>query len=174
MISNLNYFIYALKTTCPLKIIHNISRGKQMPIRKATAEDEKRVFELLKQFPPDEVSTINFEAASRAYHQIIQNPKLGTILVAEEHGEVVGVTTLSYPFAIRCGGHYSCIEENIVDERYRGKGVGGKLLMAAIEEATSQGCDEIQVNGPSDMGFPLYISKGLQDMGKHLKAKLPL
>ena len=145
-----------------------------MPIRKATIEDENRVFELLKQFPPDEVSTINFEATSGAYHQIIQNPKLGTILVAEENGEVVGVTTLSYPFAIRCGGVYSCIEENIVDERYRGKGVGGKLLKAAIAEATSKGCDEIQVNGPSEMGFPLYISKGLQDIGKHLKTKLPL
>jgi GNAT superfamily N-acetyltransferase len=145
-----------------------------MPIRKATTKDEKRVFELLKQFPPHEVSTINFEAASRAYQQIIQDPELGTILVAEENGEVVGVTTLSYPVAIRCGGLYSCIEENIVDERYRGKGVGGKLLKAAIAEATSKGCDEIQVNGPSEMGFPVYISKGFQDIGKHIKAKLPL
>ena len=145
-----------------------------MPIRKATSEDEKRVFELLEQFPPEEVSTMNFEAASRVYRQIIQDPKLGTILVAEENGEVVGVTTLSYPVAIRCGGIYSCIEENIVDERYRGKGVGGKLLEAAIAEASSKGCDEIQVNGPSEMGFPLYIRKGLHDIGKHLKAKLPI
>lgn len=144
-----------------------------MLIRKATFEDERQVIKVFKQFPSGELTQV-WEAAAQTFRQIIENPELGTILVAEEDDEVVGVTTMSYPTAIRCGGIYSCIEENIVDERYRGKGIGKKLLRAAIAEATSNGCDEIQVNGPSDMGYPLYLRHGLKDIGKHLKAQLPL
>jgi len=144
-----------------------------MLIRKACIEDESRVISLLKQFPSG-LEGVDWEAAARTFRQIVQNPELGAILVAEDNGEVVGVTTLSYPTAIRCGGLYCCIEENIVDGRCRGKGVGGKLLKAAMAEATSKGCDEIQVNGPSEMGYPLYLRNGLKDIGKHLKVKLPL
>jgi predicted N-acetyltransferase YhbS len=144
-----------------------------MLIRKARVEDEARVISLLKQFPTG-LEGVDWEAAARTLSDIMKNPQLGTILVAEDDGEVVGVTTLSYPTAIRCAGVYCCIEENIVDGRCRGKGVGGKLLKAAIEEATSKGCDEIQVNGPSEMGYPLYLRHGLKDIGKHLKVKLPL
>jgi GNAT superfamily N-acetyltransferase len=103
------------------------------------------------------------------FRNIVHNPELGTILVAEENGEIAGVTTLSYPTAIRCEGIYSCLEENIVDERFRGKGVGGKLLKAAIAEAAARGCKELQVNAPSEMGYPLYLRYGLKDNGKHLK-----
>jgi len=146
-----------------------------MHIRKATIEDEGRIISLMRKLliPSGEVpESWNDEAG--IFRRVIENPELGSILVAEEDGEIVGVTTLSYPTAIRCNGLYSCIEENIVDERCRGKGVGGKLLRAAIEEATSKGCDEIQVNNPSKMGYPLYMRHGLKDIGKHIKAKLPL
>ncbi len=144
-----------------------------MQIRKATIEDASQVLNLFKQFPSGDVD-VEWEVGSQTFRLIVENPELGAILVAEENGEVVGATTLSYPFAIRCRGIYSCIEENIVDEKQRGKGVGGILLKAAIAEAASRGCDEIHVNGPSEMGYPLYIRYGLQDIGKHLKTKLPI
>jgi predicted N-acetyltransferase YhbS len=148
-------------------------KGYQMLIRKARIEDESSVISLLKQFP-NGLWGVNWEAAARTFREIVRNPELGTILVAEDDGEAVGVTTLSYPTAIRCGGLYCCIEENIVDARCRGKGVGGRLLKAAIAEAASKECDEIQVNGPSEMGYPLYLRHGFKDIGKHLKTKLPL
>ncbi|MBW1812791.1 MAG: GNAT family N-acetyltransferase [Deltaproteobacteria bacterium] len=70
--------------------------------------------------------------------------------------------------AIRCGGKYSCIEEFIVDEKGRGKGIGGQLIKNAIEEARSRGCYELQVNRPSESGYPVYMSHGWKDLGKHL------
>ena len=109
-----------------------------------------------------------------AIRNVLENPELGSILVADEDGEIAGVTTMSFPYAIRCKGRYSCIEENIVDAKHRGKGVGGQLLRAAIAEAIARGCDELQVNSPSDLGLPLYIRNGLKDNGKALKIKLPL
>jgi len=144
-----------------------------MRIRKATIGDENQVLDLLKKLliPSGEVDK-NWNDDTNMFRKIIENPGLGIILVAEENGEIAGVTTLSFPNAIRCDGLYSCIEENIVDEKFRGKGVGGKLLQAAIAEAKAKGCKELQVNNPSKMGYPLYMRYGLEDKGTHLNIKL--
>jgi GNAT superfamily N-acetyltransferase len=154
------------------------SRGeeKRMRIRKATMEDREGVIGLLRTLliPAGEVPE-NWRDAAQIFRLLVENPELGTILVAEENGEIAGITTLSYPTALRCCGAYSCIEENIVDERFRGRGIGGALLEAAIAEATARGCDELQVNAPSEKGYPLYLRHGFKDHGKvQVKADLPL
>ena len=143
-----------------------------MKIRQAILGDEGQVINLLKQFPPEEV-TVDWKVAARTFQQVVKNPELGSIWVAEEDGEVLGVVTISFPTAIRCGGLYSCIEEFIVSEKARGKGVGGQLVQAMIAEAASKGCYEIQINNPSKLGYPVYLRYGLKDIGKHLKRELP-
>jgi GNAT superfamily N-acetyltransferase len=149
---------------------------KRMRIRKATMEDREGVIDLLRTLliSGGEVGE-DWRDEAQIYRRLVEQPDLGTILIAEEDGEIAGITTLSYPTALRCCGPYSCIEENIVDERYRGRGIGGALLQAAIAEATARGCDEIQVNAPSESGYPLYLRHGFKDHGKiQVKADLPL
>ncbi len=141
-------------------------------IRKATLNDETRVIELIKEFPEGEI-VIDWNKAAAAFREIIKDPDKGIIFVAEEDGTVAGVVTMSFPFATRCAGRYSCLEEVIVGEQLRGKGIGGKLLEAAIAEATEKGCYELQVNRTSEMGYPLYLHHGFLDMGKHVNLKLP-
>jgi GNAT superfamily N-acetyltransferase len=145
-------------------------------IRKATLEDEGQVFQLLKvlfssSLPEDGVR--DWQNAANQYRKIIREDTQGTILVAEEGGGLLGVITLSYPQAIRCGGIFASIEEFVVSEKARGKGIGGRLLEAAIAEATARGCDEIDVNRPSASGYPLYTKHGIKDLGKNLMTKLP-
>jgi GNAT superfamily N-acetyltransferase len=138
-------------------------------IREATIEDQEEVFDLLRQLmtSANMDSPINQPSAIDTFRQVIEEGK-GTVLVAEEDGKMLGLLTLSYPVAIRCGGIYSCIEEFIVTEKARGKGVGGKLLEAAIKKATEKGCYELQVNRPSELGYPVYMRHGWKDLGKHL------
>ena len=134
-----------------------------MQIRKATMEDREGVINLLRTLliPGGEVPE-DWRDEAQIFRLLVENPELGTILIAEENGEIAGITTLSYPTALRCCGLYSCIEENIVDERYRGRGIGGALLKAAIAEATARGCDELQVNAPSESGIPSVPSPRIQ------------
>jgi GNAT superfamily N-acetyltransferase len=138
-------------------------------IREAKIEDQAEVFDLLRQLMTSATleSAINQPSAIEAFRQVIEEGK-GTILVAEEDSKMLGLLTLSYPVAIRCGGIYSCIEEFIVTEQARGKGVGGKLLEAAISKATEKGSYELQVNRPSELGYPVYLRHGWKDLGKHL------
>lgn len=145
-------------------------------IRQATTEDEASIFILFQQLPSRRaggVSTTRQQSSLNTFREMVNNEEKGTILVAEEDDNMLGVITLSYPTAIRCGGIYTIIEEFIVSEQARGKGVGSQLLEAAITTATARGCDEVHVGNPSELGYPLYISHGLQDNGKYLKMKLP-
>jgi GNAT superfamily N-acetyltransferase len=139
-------------------------------IRGAKLEDRDKVFELLRQLMLSATgvqSAINGQGASETFRKII-NEGQGAILVAEEDDRLLGLVTLSYPLAVRCGGLYACIEEFIVGDSARGKGVGGKLLEAAIQKAREKGCFELQVNRPSELGYPVYLRHGWQDLGKHL------
>ncbi|MBW2675458.1 MAG: GNAT family N-acetyltransferase [Deltaproteobacteria bacterium] len=141
-------------------------------IRKARKEDREQVIGLLKQFPQEEIP-IEWESAAATFLRLVVERERYSIFVAEENGRLLGVVTMSYPEAIRCCGVYTCIEEFIVAAEGRGKGIGGKLLAAAIEEASSRECYELQVNNPSVAGYPVYLKYDLQDLGKHLKLLLP-
>ena len=92
--------------------------------------------------------------------------------MAEEASEIVGVMTLGYSYVLRFGGTYAMIEEFIVSEKMRGKGIANRLLQAAIEEARNAGCPELQVNGPSPLGHPVYLRNGFHDAGLHMKIVL--
>ncbi len=145
-------------------------------VRKAMAEDEAVLIDLLKELlansemPSD--SSDNWSKVAVTFREVIRDEALGTVLLAEEEGDAIGLLTLSYPTAIRFGGIYTCIEEFVVREKARGKGVGGKLLEAASAEAKTKDCEEIQVNRPSQLGYPVYLRHGFHDLGKHLKLKL--
>ena len=71
-----------------------------MQIRKATVVDEDRIFNLLKQFPV-ESEGYDWEKGIGAFRNIIENADLGSVFVADEDGDILGVITLSYPTAIR-------------------------------------------------------------------------
>jgi predicted N-acetyltransferase YhbS len=144
-------------------------------IRKATLSDEIEVFDLLRKLISPQAtdsSRIHTPASAGIFRELITDENKGTVIVAEEDGKLVGIITLSYPIAIRCAGKYTCIEEFIVSETMRGRGVGSQLLEAAMNEAKKQGCFEIQVNNPSELGYPLYIRQNIKDAGKHLKKRL--
>jgi len=138
-----------------------------MQIRKAAIGDEGQLFSLLNQFP-SEGGGHQWENGVDTFRSVIQNPELGSVFVADEKGTILGLITLSFPTAIRCAGIYASIEEFIVDQEGRGKGIGGMLIKTAMEEARSRGCHELQVNRPSESGYPVYIRYGWKDLGRHL------
>jgi GNAT superfamily N-acetyltransferase len=138
-------------------------------IREATIDDKEAVFDLLRQLmsTANEDSPINQASGDETFQAVIEGNQ-GDVLLAEEDGTALGLCTLAYPVAIRCGGSYASIEEFIVNEAARGKGVGGKLLEASIDLAKSRGCREMVVNRPSDLGLPVYLRHGWKDAGKCL------
>lgn len=66
------------------------------------------------------------------------------IFIADENGTIVGTTTLIAEQKIaRGGGLCGHIEDVAVHAEHQGKGVGSKLLTAAIEKARELGCYKV-------------------------------
>ena len=138
-------------------------------IREATPGDLEAVLALLKTFPDDpELKDVDWEDGRRVYAELLGGDK-GSIFVAEERGEIVGIVTLGFSTAMRFGGPYAMIEEFLVAESQRGKGLARLLLAAARAEAERRRCRELQVNGPSPLGKPVYLRNGFHEAGSHLK-----
>ena len=145
-----------------------------LEIREATLGDKEQVLDLCRQLMPDAPaeSPVNQPSGEATFRELVSTDK-GDIFVAVEDGTMLGLVTLAYLTTIRCGGIYGSIEEFIVTEQARGKGVGGRLLEAAITRATEVGCPEFVVQRPSDLGTPVYLGHGWEDVGKLLYMTLP-
>lgn len=145
-----------------------------LEIRDATIGDKEQVFDLLRQLMTGATaeSPVNQPSGETTFRELIESDK-GDIIVAVEDGTMLGLVALGYLTTMRCGGIYGSIEDFIVTEQARGKGVGGRLLEAAISRATEVGCPEFVVQRPSEIGTPVYLGHGWKDVGKLLYMTLP-
>jgi GNAT superfamily N-acetyltransferase len=145
-----------------------------LEIRHATHDDKEQVLDLCRQLMTGNTpeSHVNRPTGEAVLRDLIDTDK-GDIFVADEDGVLLGLVTLGYLITIRCGGIYGSIEEFIVTEAARGKGVGGALLEAAIARAEEVGCPEFVVQRPSELGTPVYLRHGWYDAGKNLHMLLP-
>ena len=120
---------------------------EQLTIRNASAGDVPRLIELLeagalvdgKEDPSD-------VEAYRAALIEIKGSADNDILVADLNGEVVGMCQLVvFRHLQRHGGRCAEIESMHVHPTQRSKGIGERLLVAAMESAQQAGCYRVQL-----------------------------
>lgn len=91
-------------------------------------------------FSQESEFTPNEAAQRRGLAQIIANPDVGVIFVAKDGETVVGMVNLLFTISTALGARVAILEDMIVSSRYRGVGIGGRLLDHAITFARDTGC----------------------------------
>jgi GNAT superfamily N-acetyltransferase len=143
----------------------------------AARSDIPRLVELLgelfsheREFSPDP------DKQREALEAILADRSRGRIFVAREGSELVGMASLLYTISTAEGGKAALFEDLIVDPRYRGKGVGGKLVNYVIQQARAEGVLRITLltDLENDTALGLYRKLGfvdspMQPMRLHLK-----
>lgn len=137
-------------------------------IRGAGADDEQRVMELLKTLGGERQEITG--AVKTAFRDLLDGSR-GSIMVVEDDGSVAGMISFSFNLAMRYGGEYAQIEELIVDEAYRGYGLGAKLVNASIAAARERGCKEIGLYA-LEHNQPFYEKCGFSYRGPELHLEL--
>jgi len=116
-------------------------------IRQATESDlpaiEKLMAELMEAVDDGEGFSTNMVSGN--YQNLLNNDS-SHILVAESDGAVTGIINVAIRRTLLHPGASGLIDELVVTESYRGKGVGKKLIHAAVERCRELGCCEIEVS----------------------------
>ena len=95
------------------------------------------LFSMEQEFAPDR--TLQAEALTL----LIDTPQRGTVWVAREGEQLVGVVSLQYLVSTALGGPVAILEDMVVSATHRGHGIGEELLKHAIIHAQERGCRRI-------------------------------
>lgn len=108
-------------------------------IRPAGADDIPAMVRLLAQlFAIEADFIIAPEVQARGLAMLLERADVAA-LVATEGGAVVGMTTVQLTISTARGGYSAGVEDVVVDEAHRGRGVGRLLLDAAEGWARARG-----------------------------------
>jgi GNAT superfamily N-acetyltransferase len=97
------------------------------------------------------------------------------LIVAEADDEIVGTLQITFTPSISFqGGKRATVESVRVDAKYRGKGIGKRLMHWAIERAKGENCFAIQLTTNADRHDAHRFYENLGFKGSHLGMKLYL
>lgn len=134
-------------------------------VRPANEADNNSVYELLNQLKG---SQHNREAFERNYTQNLSDP-LVHYLVAIYNQKPVGFISLHVQRILHHANRTGELQELIIDQNYRGKGIG-KQLMAAVEElARSLSLEELELTTRIHRKEAQEFYKNLDFSNSHLK-----
>jgi ribosomal protein S18 acetylase RimI-like enzyme len=118
-----------------------------IPIEIATEADLPSIKPLLLELMDlrDNTEGFNIEQAFENCRSLIKDP-VHHLLLAKDKDKVVGLVNFTIRKTILHPGPSGLIDELVVSRSYRGKGIGEKLLSAAIEKCRELGCCEVEVS----------------------------
>lgn len=99
---------------------------------------------------------------------LLTHPHLGTLFIAEEEGQVVGMVSLLYTLSTATGGEVALLEDLIVSSPRRG--IGTALLRHAIDHARARGITRISLLTDHDnhTAQHLYAREGFRPSSMQL------
>ncbi|HXZ42406.1 MAG TPA: GNAT family N-acetyltransferase [Terriglobales bacterium] len=141
-------------------------------IRECRDTDFDQVFLLLKQlWPSKELDRI---ALSTVYARAIRGDAQHYICAIEDD-RVVGFCSLTLTNNLWQAGYLAHIDELVVDEQQRGRGIGRALLNAIVEVAVKAGCPRIELDSAFHRkdAHKFYEAQGFENRA-HLFSKVLL
>jgi len=117
-----------------------------MSIRNAAPADVPELSCLLEDlFSIEQDFQPNTENQERGMLLLLQYPDRGCIKVAEDGGRIVGMVSAQLVISTAEGAPSAWVEDMVVRDEYRGKGVGRALLDSLLEWAKSKGATRAQL-----------------------------
>ncbi|WP_168220071.1 MULTISPECIES: GNAT family N-acetyltransferase [unclassified Salinibacterium] len=114
-----------------------------MEIRKASSADVDGVFALIEQLADTyEVDRASFDAA---YADALKDPDRSVLLIAELDGRVAGYALMIVSRLLYTRVDSAQIQELIVDESLRGRGIGSRLVAAVEDICFQRGLNQLTV-----------------------------
>lgn len=90
------------------------------------------------------------QVQARGLQRIIDDPSVGTILLARRGDAVLGMVNLLYTVSTALGERVALLEDMVITRAARGTGIGSVLLRAATAHARGAGCKRVTLLTDAD------------------------
>jgi ribosomal protein S18 acetylase RimI-like enzyme len=114
-----------------------------MEIRRCSLDDFEHVFPLLQQLWPQK--TLHGETVRELFSLGIKSPNV-EYLCAVVDSRIIGFCSMLIKYNLWQEGRLAHIDELVVDERFRGQGVGSRLVEAMTAAAQEKECKKIELD----------------------------
>lgn len=135
----------------------------EIDIKTVSAEESEIAFILTQELMEYHKALDIFTMTPQRFRGLLENHSL-TSCIAYADGDAVGVMNFFYKYTTFSGRKILYIEDLYAQEKYRGQGIGGKLLDKAKEIAAENDCEQIELKCASwnknSAGF--YTSHGMK------------
>lgn len=112
-------------------------------IRKASSADADDVFALIEQL--SDTYDVDRESFDQAFSDAVSDAVRSVLLVAEIDGTVVGYALMTVARLMYTRVDAAQIQELIVDEGHRGKGIGSRLVASVEDLCMQRGLNQLTV-----------------------------
>lgn len=110
----------------------------------ATHEDIDAMADLLEILFTQEIEFIpHREKHITVLNEILNNPTLGTLIVAKQDNACVGMVLVLYTLSTALGGRVGLLEDMVVLPEKRDLGIGTLLIEKALTHAKAEGCQRL-------------------------------
>jgi GNAT superfamily N-acetyltransferase len=107
----------------------------------ACLNDLPELVELLNDLFTQDIEFVpDFKKQKSGLEAIINNPEIGEILVLKDDRKILGMVSLLYSISSALGGKVAILEDMIIHQDYRQKGLGKELLSEAIRFSKERNC----------------------------------
>jgi GNAT superfamily N-acetyltransferase len=148
--------------------------ANDVEIRKATAADVPHLLRLFAQLDEGRREVMPLEAALSLFRKTAENPN-HAIYVATLRGDVVGTfAMLVMENMAHAGAPSAIVEDVVVDEAQRSRGIGKGMMFFAMEVAGARGCYKLALssNSKRERAHAFYRSIGFEQHGLSFQVTL--
>jgi N-acetylglutamate synthase-like GNAT family acetyltransferase len=114
----------------------------KLTIRQATESDQQAAFELMVELGYAELAPARF---ADTYYSVLADPAMILIVAEDENKEVIALASISNRPQLRLTGSLVTIDELVVADRARDRGIGRELLKAAEAMAKKLGARRLEL-----------------------------
>jgi len=142
-------------------------------IRRGQAEDEAVLFGLARQYQTGR-EAIGRDEFSVALDNVLRHrdQETNVLFVAEEDGKVVGYSLMTVSRLLHAPGLTAHLQEIVVDDEARGRGIGDRLMQANEHYCMGRGVRQLSASTARIGSF--YNHRGFEAMGEHYRKLLDL
>lgn len=140
--------------------------GDRFQVKRAISTDIVSVHQLLlRQFGEHNINVPEV-ALKEALAGVLQDERLGLIIVAQDGRETIGMAVVSFAWTLEHGGKSAWLDELFVIPDRRGQGVGKALLDQVVSEVRDSGCAaiDLEVDQGQARAERLYERAGFQQL----------